>query len=121
MLFNHEQHAIANRAKGPYWWAYWVMLFGTIILPLTLLLKKLGNNPFYLLLVAFMIKSGRYFERFVIIVTSLHRDYLLDGNNNLLSYFEYLIAYFFFGFLLALFLLGIIYLKDRIKHEKSIN
>jgi hypothetical protein len=78
---NPDQYAFINRATGPYAWAYWTMFLSALILPLTLLIKKLASKFWYVLLVAFGMESGMYFERFVITVTSFHRDYL-PGNGN---------------------------------------
>jgi hypothetical protein len=77
VIFNYypEDSAFLNRATGPYFWAYWLMFFSAILLPFTLLIKKLGSSYLYVLLIAFLIKIGVYFERFVIIITSFHRDY----------------------------------------------
>lgn len=76
MAKNPDEHAFINRATGPYAWAYWIMFLGALILPLTLFFKKLASKFWYVLLVAFGMKIGVYFERFVIVVTSFHRDYL---------------------------------------------
>ncbi len=73
---NTDEYAFINRATGPYAWAYWIMFLSALILPLTLFIKKIASKYWYVLLVAFGIKSGMYLERFVIIVTSFHRDYL---------------------------------------------
>lgn len=69
-----EKFAFINRATGPYAVTYWLMTFGALILPITLFYRKIGQIPFYLIFVSFFIKSGRYFEIFVILMTSLHRD-----------------------------------------------
>ena len=52
------------------------MLFGAWVLPLTLLNKKWASKFWYVLFISICIKLGFYLERFVIIVTSYHRDYL---------------------------------------------
>jgi len=70
-----------DRATGPYLLAYWIMLFSSIILPFTLLIKKLGKRYFYLIFVVFCMKFGLFFERFVIIVTSIHQDYYTNDIN----------------------------------------
>ncbi|SNQ44959.1 membrane hypothetical protein [Cellulophaga lytica] len=81
MAMNPDEYAFINRATGPYAWAYWIMFLGALILPLTLFIKKLASKFWYVALVAFGMKSGMYFERFVIIVTSFHRDYLPNNGN----------------------------------------
>jgi hypothetical protein len=115
-----DEYAFLNRATGPYWWAYWLMFISAAILPFTLLYKKLFSKAFYLLFIAIFMKIGMYFERFVIIVTSLHRDYAPDNERFDLSY--YLIIGFLIlmlqGFILAIILLGIFELIER---KKSID
>ncbi|WP_353777423.1 hypothetical protein [Winogradskyella sp. 3972H.M.0a.05] len=81
MAIYPDEYAFINRATGPYAIAYWIMFFGALILPLTLFVKKLASKFWYVLLVAFGMKSGLYFERFVIFVTSFHRDYLPENEN----------------------------------------
>ena len=86
MALNPDEYAFINRATGPYAWAYWIMFFGALILPLTLLIKKLASKFWYVILVAFGMKSGMYFERFVIITTSVHRDYPdINGNTGFIE------------------------------------
>jgi hypothetical protein len=79
---NPEEYAFINRATGPYAWAYWLMFLSALILPLTLLVQKLASNFWYVLLVSFAMKSGIYFERFVIITTTFHGDYIPEDSNN---------------------------------------
>jgi hypothetical protein len=69
-----------NRATGPYYWAYIIMLISSSILPFFLLFKKPEKNIYFILLISFLINIGWWFERFVIIVTSLHQDYLPTYN-----------------------------------------
>ena len=75
IAFFPEKFSFIERATGPYRWAYWLMTFSAVVLPMTLFYKKWALNPFYLIFIAFFMKIGLYFERFVIIVTSYHRDY----------------------------------------------
>jgi hypothetical protein len=106
MAMNPNKHAFINRAIGPYAWAYWIMLLSAIILPLTLLIKKLASKFWYVLLVAFGMKSGMYFERFVIITTSFHRDYQ-NGNAGLIESISYGIGIFFIqGIIIVMLTLG---------------
>lgn len=118
LLFSSEETAFGNRATGPYWWAYWMMMLCAMALPLTLLIKKLASKYLYVLLIAFCIKIGAYFERFVIIVTSIHRDYLppTTSTNDAVLVIVYIVAVIFLqGFILALLLLGIVELIERSK------
>lgn len=74
--FPYEQYAFYNRALGPYWWAYWTMMTCNVISPQLFWIKKLRRNVPFTFLMSIVINIGMWFERFVIIVTSLHRDYL---------------------------------------------
>ena len=66
-----------NRMFGPMWWAYWILIATNIAIPLTTLWsRKLRVNALFLFLLSFVINTGMWFERFVIVVTSLYRDYL---------------------------------------------
>lgn len=69
-----------DRATGRYALAYWIILLSATILPFTLLLKKLGSKFWYVLLVAFAMKAGAYFERIVLISTQVHRDYPAEAS-----------------------------------------
>ena len=63
--------------KGaPYWWAYWAMISCNVISPQVFWFRKLRQNPLVIWIVALFVTIGMWFERFVIIVTSLHRAFL---------------------------------------------
>ncbi|WP_372642416.1 NrfD/PsrC family molybdoenzyme membrane anchor subunit [Ancylomarina sp.] len=72
----YEQYAFLNRATGPYWWAYAVMMTCNVISPQLLWFRKLRRSLVFTFILSIFINIGMWFERFVIIVTSLHRDYL---------------------------------------------
>jgi Ni/Fe-hydrogenase subunit HybB-like protein len=72
----YEQFVFLNRLKGPYAWAFASMFTCNAILPHLLWFKKVRNNLWLLFILSILINIGMWFERFVIIVTSLHRDYL---------------------------------------------
>ena len=66
-----------NRMFGPMGWAYWVLILTNIAIPLTTLWsRKLRVNVGYLFFLSFVVNIGMWFERFVIVVTTLYRDYL---------------------------------------------
>ncbi len=71
-----EQYAFLNRATGPYWWAYWSMMTCNVISPQLFWFKKIRTNLAATFVLSIVVNIGMWFERFVIIVTSLHRDYL---------------------------------------------
>jgi Ni/Fe-hydrogenase subunit HybB-like protein len=66
-----------NRMFGPMGWAYWVLILTNIAIPqATLWSRKLRVNVTWLFLLSLIINTGMWFERFVIVVTSLYREYL---------------------------------------------
>lgn len=71
-----EQFVFLNRAFGPFAWAYWIMLSINLLVPQFFWFKKLRRNLVVVFILSLIINVGMWFERFVIIVTSLHRDYL---------------------------------------------
>jgi molybdopterin-containing oxidoreductase family membrane subunit len=72
----YEQYAFLNRATGPYWWAYWAMMSCNVFSPQFMWFKKLRTSIMFSFFISIVVNIGMWFERFVIIVTSLHRDYL---------------------------------------------
>lgn len=71
-----EFYAFYNRATGPYWWAYWSMMTCNVISPQLFWFKKIRTNIASTFVLSIIVNIGMWFERFVIIVTSLHRDFL---------------------------------------------
>lgn len=72
----YEQYAFFNRASGPYWWAYASMMSCNLIAPQVFWFKWARTTPWFIFIMSIIVNIGMWFERFVIIVTSLHRDYL---------------------------------------------
>lgn len=72
----YEQYAFINRATGPYYWAYAIMMTCNVLSPQLFWFKKIRNSFVISFVMSIFINIGMWFERFVIIVTSLHRDYL---------------------------------------------
>ena len=72
----YESYAFINRFSGPYWWAYWSMMTCNVISPQLFWFKKIRTNLIAVFMLSLVVNTGMWFERFVIIVTSLHRDYL---------------------------------------------
>lgn len=72
----YEKFAFYNRAFGPYWWAYWIMMTCNVISPQLMWFRKLRRSVVFTFILSIFINIGMWFERFVIVVTSLHRDYL---------------------------------------------
>ncbi len=72
----YERFVFVNRATGPYAWAVWIMFTCNVIVPEILWFKRIRNSVPVMFVVSILINVGMWFERFVIIATSLHRDYL---------------------------------------------
>ncbi|HJY63494.1 MAG TPA: NrfD/PsrC family molybdoenzyme membrane anchor subunit [Ignavibacteria bacterium] len=92
-----EQFAFINRAFGPYAWAYWIMISCNVIFPQLFWFKKIRRNISITFVIVILVNVGMWFERFVIIVTSLHRDYLPS------SWAMYFPTMYDFGILLGSF------------------
>ncbi len=71
-----EAFTFLNRAFGPYAWAYWTMVTCNVVVPQVFWFRKLRNNTLILWIASVLINVGMWFERFVIVVSSLSRDYL---------------------------------------------
>ena len=71
-----EGYMIWNRMTGPYAVYYWALIFCNIITPQFLWMKRIRNSAAALFVIAIIVSIGMWLERFVIVVTSLHRDFL---------------------------------------------
>jgi len=71
-----EQFIFINRAFGPYAWAYWTMVSCNVLIPQFFWFKKIRRTVPAMMVIVLLVNVGMWFERFVIIVTSLHRDFL---------------------------------------------
>ncbi|HEY3405639.1 MAG TPA: NrfD/PsrC family molybdoenzyme membrane anchor subunit [Ohtaekwangia sp.] len=72
----YEGYAFYNRVQGPYAWAYWSMMTCNVISPQLFWIKKIRMSIVSTFVLSIIVNIGMWFERFVIIVTSLHRDYI---------------------------------------------
>lgn len=72
----YEQFVFLNRALGPFSWAYWTMVSCNVLIPQLLWLRPIRRSIPLVFLISIVVNIGMWFERFVIIVTSLHRDFL---------------------------------------------
>jgi len=72
----YEQFLFRNRAFGPMAWAFWIMVSCNVIAPQLMWLRRVRTNLALVFLLSLVINVGMWFERFVIIVTSLSRDFL---------------------------------------------
>lgn len=71
-----EQFVFINRAFGPYWWAYWTMVSCNVLAPQIFWFRGLRRNIAAMFVISLYVNIGMWFERYVIVVTSLHRDFL---------------------------------------------
>jgi molybdopterin-containing oxidoreductase family membrane subunit len=72
-----ERFMLVNRIfDGPYMWTYWVLLLCNFLVPQIMWSKRARRNVWALFTAAMFVNVGMWLERFVIIVTSLHRDFL---------------------------------------------
>ena len=71
-----ERFTFWNRAFGPYAWAYWLMVFCNIVVPQMFWFARARRSLPLLFAGALLVNVGMWFERFNIVVISLHRDYL---------------------------------------------
>ncbi len=103
---DYERFLSMNRAFGPYWWAYWTMITCNCVLPQLFWFKKMRTSIAVSFVISITVNIGMWFERFVIIVTSLHRDFLPSSwgyyRPTLIDIFTYAgtISFFFTAFLL---------------------
>ncbi len=71
-----ETQTFVMRAFGPYWWAYWTMFTCNVFIPQLFWFKKVRTTPWAMVVICIFVNIGMWFERFVITVTSLCRDFL---------------------------------------------
>ncbi len=72
----YEYFMIKNRMFGPYGPMYWFLVLCNIAIPQSLWFKKVRSNVPILFLISLVVNTGMWLERFVIVITSLHRDFL---------------------------------------------
>jgi molybdopterin-containing oxidoreductase family membrane subunit len=72
----YERYVFINRAMGAYSWAYWTMFICNVIVPQLFWFRKIRRSIWLIYPIVILVNVGMWMERFVIIVTSLHRDYL---------------------------------------------
>ncbi len=72
----YEGFMIWNRMTGPYWWSYWLLILCNVAIPQLLWLKRVRVNMVMLFIISIVVNIGMWLERFVIIATSLHRDFI---------------------------------------------
>jgi Ni/Fe-hydrogenase subunit HybB-like protein len=71
-----ESYMITNRMTGPYAPMYWALIFCNIFVPQMLWFPRVRANVPALFVIALIVNIGMWLERYIIVVTSLHRDFL---------------------------------------------
>jgi molybdopterin-containing oxidoreductase family membrane subunit len=71
-----ESYMISNRMTGPYAPMYWVLIFCNIVVPQLLWFPRVRTSVLVLFVIALIVNVGMWLERYIIVVTSLHRDFL---------------------------------------------
>jgi molybdopterin-containing oxidoreductase family membrane subunit len=71
-----EEYLTRNRMVGPYAPAFWSLILCNVIVPQLLWIRRVRMSPVLLWCIAIVANIGMWLERFVIVVTSLHRDFL---------------------------------------------
>jgi molybdopterin-containing oxidoreductase family membrane subunit len=104
----YEGFAFVNRAFGPYAWAYWIMVSCNVISPQLFWFKKIRENTWLVWVISIFVNVGMWFERFVIAVTSLARDFLPSSwgyySPTIIDIFTYFGTFGVFSVLFLLFL-----------------
>jgi molybdopterin-containing oxidoreductase family membrane subunit len=107
----YEGFAFVNRLFGPYAWAYWTMISCNVIFPQLFWFKNVRTNVWATLIIGMIVNVGMWFERFVIICTSLTRDFLPSSWGYYVpTMFDFMTLGGSFGLFFTLFLLFCRYL-----------
>src|SRR5579862_9837755 len=72
----YERFAIYNRITGPYAFTYYALILCNVLTPQLLWIKSVRTSTVFLFIIALIVNTGMWLERFVIVITSLHRSYL---------------------------------------------
>jgi molybdopterin-containing oxidoreductase family membrane subunit len=75
----YERFMLWNRMTGPYGWSYWLLIFINAVLIHVLWFKSVRYNLKYMFVLSLIVNLAMWLERFVIIVTSLHRDFVVSS------------------------------------------
>jgi molybdopterin-containing oxidoreductase family membrane subunit len=104
----YEYFLIVNRTVGPYAWSYWALILFNVLIPQLLWFKRFRTNLWVLFIISIAINIGMWFERWVIIVLSLHRDFLPSSWATYTpSFYDWATYIGSFGLFFVLFLLFI--------------
>jgi molybdopterin-containing oxidoreductase family membrane subunit len=101
-----EQFTFVNRAFGPFWWSYWIMISCNVIIPQLFWFKKIRRSITGMFIISIFVNIGMWFERFEICSTSLTRDFLPSSWGTwAATLFDYGALFGSFGMFFTLFLL----------------
>ncbi len=104
----YEGFAFINRAFGPYWWAYLIMISCNVISPQLFWFRWIRENTALVWIVSIFVNIGMWFERFVIIVTSLANEYIPANwdyfTPTVVDIFTFIGTFGFFSFMFLLFI-----------------
>jgi molybdopterin-containing oxidoreductase family membrane subunit len=110
----YEQHMMWNRMTGPYCPFYWALIFCNVLTPQVLWSRWVRVTPFALFIVSLIVQVGMWLERFVIVITSLHQEFIPSKWGmyyptiwDFATFFG-TIGFFFFAFLIFLRILPVI-------------
>lgn len=107
----YERFAFLNRALGPYWWAFLIMVSCNVLVPQLFWFKRFRTSIAAMFVISILVNVGMWFERFVIIVVSLSRDFLPSSWGYYKpTYVDLLTLAGSFGLFLTLFLLFVRFL-----------
>lgn len=104
----YEGYVFLNRAIGPYAWSYWIMVTCNVIIPQLFWVKAFRRSIPVMFVISIFVNIGMWFERYVIVVTSLHRDFLPSNWGMFhMTIYDFGALFGSFGMFLFLFLLYI--------------
>ncbi|HVZ40096.1 MAG TPA: NrfD/PsrC family molybdoenzyme membrane anchor subunit [Candidatus Kapabacteria bacterium] len=106
----HEMGMFINRTTGPMAWSYWALIACNIVIPQTLWLRRARRSTLWLFIISIVVNVGMWLERFVIIVTSLYRDFIPSSWHTYVpTIWDFAMFFGTIGFFLTLFFLFIRY------------
>ena len=104
----YETFTFINRAIGPYWWSYWIMVSCNVLIPQLFWFKPIRRSLPTMFVISIFVNIGMWFERYVITVTSLHADFLPSNwGMFVMTFFDFGVLIGSFGMFFTLFLLFI--------------
>jgi molybdopterin-containing oxidoreductase family membrane subunit len=106
-----EMYTVHNRAVGPQAWTYWFVIAMNVVIPQLLWFRKVRVKPVWLFLVSMDILVAMWIERYMIIITSLDRDFLPSSWSNFIAtVWDNLTLYGSIGMFIFLFMLFVRFL-----------